>query len=342
MKIDINYEQLKNRCTEDIESFNILGDTVNTRDGKYIYIDRGGKVLAVAHLDIITDILGWSSRSYPRRPSFEVVESIGEYGVKTIIRSEALDDRLGVYIILDLLPKLGLTYDILLTEGEEIGCSTAAHFEAVKEYNWLFSFDRMGDGVVLYQYECEETTEMCLKHGFEIYEGIYSDICYLDHLGVAGFNFGTGYYENHSSNSYAIAEVITGQVEKFLSFWDEYRDRKVEVSEVQWSFYRYHWRRLWLYLNPSETKKKRKKRERDWEEGEVRCDICGRFALSDEFAIIDDMYMVCRECQLTSVFNCEYCGRSVLYRHILYAPYGELICDDCAYRYGVRATNPES
>ena len=45
-----------------------------------------------------------------------------------MVHSGALDDRLGAYIILDLLPKLGINVDVLLTVGEEQGRSTANFF----------------------------------------------------------------------------------------------------------------------------------------------------------------------------------------------------------------------
>src|SRR5688500_911556 len=131
MKID--YNRLKNTCLSPIESFMGLGEVVDTRDGIYIYKDKGCKVLGVAHLDTVLNM-----------NHFHKIDVNGD----PIVINAQLDDRLGAYALIHLLPSLGIQFDLLLTEGEESGRSTAAHFKASHEYNWMFSFDRHGDDVV--------------------------------------------------------------------------------------------------------------------------------------------------------------------------------------------------
>jgi hypothetical protein len=70
-----------------------------------------------------------------------------------------LDDRLGVYTCLIICGR-GLKFDVLLTEDEEIGQSTASFSETNKDYNWMFQFDRQGVQTVMYQYETPGVVEM--------------------------------------------------------------------------------------------------------------------------------------------------------------------------------------
>src|SRR5687767_14937641 len=117
------------RCNDPIEAFASLGESYTTKDGPLTYIDRGGSVLAVAHLD-------WVMRRKPM---------LSKQG---IIQCPQLDDRLGVWVILDVLPAIGVQVDVLLTDSEEVGASTAGYFIPKKDYNWVFSFDRAGMDVV--------------------------------------------------------------------------------------------------------------------------------------------------------------------------------------------------
>jgi hypothetical protein len=131
--------------------------------------------------------------------------------------SPTLDDRLGVYIITRLLPKLGVNCDWLLTTGEEIGESSAELFRTDKNYNWAFSFDRAGTDVVLYQYDHKALRKLLRKAGFRVAEGMFSDLSFLD-IGCSGINFGCGYHDNHSPGAYAILSDVFTMVDRFTSF----------------------------------------------------------------------------------------------------------------------------
>lgn len=201
----INLKKLKQRCNAKIEDFYHLGKVVESKNGDYIYIDRGMPVLAVAHLDTVNNSYHFNH--------------IVLNGVDVVF-STALDDRLGAYIILDELPKyIGNNYDILLTEGEETGNSTAAFFEPSHDYNWMFQFDRAGDDVVLYQYDTPENRKLLRNFGFRPNWGSFSDICFLDHLAVSGFNFGCGYEDNHSNYSHFEVHIAEKMIAKFIPFF---------------------------------------------------------------------------------------------------------------------------
>lgn len=175
----------------------------------YHFRDNGGRVLAVAHLDTVV-------RGNRRTPRFRATEN------GPLITSGALDDRLGAYVILRMLPKLSITCDWLLTVGEESGQSTAEFFKPEKDYDWLIEFDRAGTDVVMYQYEDRASREAVQASGAVVGNGSYSDIAYLEHLGVKAFNWGVGYRgDYHSERGYAYLNDTFAMIAKYLRFSEQ-------------------------------------------------------------------------------------------------------------------------
>jgi hypothetical protein len=177
--------------------------------GRFRYIDNGSNVLAVAHCDSVDCGL----TRYKQRG--------------TIAYSTSLDDRLGVHVILDVLPTLGILPDVLLTDDEEIGRSTAQEFIPHKQYNWMFQFDRRGQDAVHYEYNAMAPH---IRSHFTLGQGSFSDICWLEHLGCGGLNIGTGYYNEHTRNSYANLEHTAAQVMRFQNFWNALHDTHVPYT----------------------------------------------------------------------------------------------------------------
>ncbi len=172
----------------------------------YHFRDNGSSVLAVAHLDTVVPQPG-------RTPRFTDTR----WG--PLITSGALDDRLGAYVILHLLPALGVTHDWLLTTGEESCASTARSFKPGKDYDWVIEFDRMGTDVVMYQYEDRDSRKLVEASGASLGSGSFSDIAALEHLGVKAFNWGVGYQGNyHSEKGYAYLNNTFSMVSKYLEF----------------------------------------------------------------------------------------------------------------------------
>lgn len=176
----------------------------------YHFRDNGSSVLAVAHLDTVVPQKG-------RVPRFRDTER------GPLVVSGALDDRLGAYVIIGLLPKLGVTCDWLFTVGEESGQSTAESFDARgKKYDWVIEFDRGGTDVVMYQYEDRASRRLVEASGARMGQGSFSDIAYLDHLGVKAFNWGVGYGGNyHSADGYAYLNDTFSIVAKYLRFHEQ-------------------------------------------------------------------------------------------------------------------------
>lgn len=195
----------------------------------YFYKDNGSNILAVAHLDTV-------GHADDRTARFVVTEGGG-----TVVFSRALDDRLGAYIILELLPKLGLKYDILLTVGEESGMSTAAFFEPPKgkEYDYMIEFDRGGTDVVMYQYDDVEVRDLVKAAGARVGDGSFSDISYLGHLEIKGFNWGVGYQDYHGPRAHAFLDDTFAMVSRYLTFAQQnegvYMPHYATEDERPWS-----------------------------------------------------------------------------------------------------------
>ena len=224
MNVTIDYHKLKAVCQRPIKDFAGCGKVTNTRDGIYIYRpNKKSKILGVAHLDTV---LG-SNHFFNLR-----------IGQDDIVINPCLDDRLGAYTLLSTLPALGIEFDLLLTEGEEQGRSTAYHFQSEKSYNWIFSFDRRGDDVVMYQYDDLDIREALKSVGFRPSIGTFSDIAFLDQLGVKGINIGTGYEGEHTNMSYANMTTWKSQVIKFKRFYDKYKDTKFTYEDLGYGWVR--------------------------------------------------------------------------------------------------------
>lgn len=208
--------KLVQRCRMDVSEFEKLGDCIQTKDGPVIHIDNGANVLAVAHLDYVL----WAN------PKIK----------KDTIYCPQLDDRLGVWVILDVLKEVGINVDVLLTDSEECGRSTSQYFDSPKEYNWMFQFDRAGNDVVMYEYETDEHCEKLESVGWKVGNGSFSDICHLNHLACTGFNFGVGYWMQHTKKCYADLRDTRRNVAKFMAFYNKYADTPMpfDPDSVSW------------------------------------------------------------------------------------------------------------
>lgn len=213
---------MKSICTQPFSEFEQFGQVLDTPDGKAIYIDRGAEILAVAHLDTVCPPTHFNYQKNPRK-----------------VFTPTLDDRLGATIILDVLPQYRLNYDILLTEGEEQGRSTARYFLPPdgKNYNWMFSFDRGGVDAVYYQYITPEWMTALKDLNVKLDRGLFSDICFLDHLGICGVNVGCAYYAYHSPKAYCLLDETELMVEKFVRFFEQHQHEKFEYNEFEYGYY---------------------------------------------------------------------------------------------------------
>jgi len=195
----------------------------------YTFKDNGSSVLAIAHVDTV------QSSAFA-----SMFRCKGEH----VLLCPRLDDRLGVYVITRMLPAMGITCDLLLTTGEEVGQSSAELFVAEKDYNWTFSFDRSGSDVVLYQHDTKRLRRMMRKNGFVVGNGSFSDISSLD-IGCSGINFGVGYYDAHSLHAYAKLSETFRMVNKFAAFHAKYANVRLPFDPASRLDTMSGWRRNW-------------------------------------------------------------------------------------------------
>jgi len=206
----INVKKLKSICNLDPKSvFKLLekqgGIISQDKQGnKHGYLDNDSNILAVCHVDTVQ-----SSQFFKIK--------------KELILSPRLDDRLGIYTSLFHLPKMGIKLDILLTDNEEIGQTTASNFVPKKDYHWIVGFDRKGTGVVLYNYD-SVNWKNAISDFFAIQQGTYSDISELEDLKISAVNVGIGYHNEHSKDAYMVKKEFLYQIECFEKFYKKYKN----------------------------------------------------------------------------------------------------------------------
>jgi hypothetical protein len=161
-----------------------------------IFMDRGSKILFVAHLDTVCQ---------PRMAGEDMQGR--QHGA-------GFDDRLGCKIAWQLGSEFEC--DVLLTDLEESGDSTAQHHE-LKNYNWICEFDRAGDDVVTYGMESERWLSVLGKY-WDVHNGMFSDISFMK-TECCAMNLGIGYEHAHSDNSYYDIAVVNEQIKLFRHFF---------------------------------------------------------------------------------------------------------------------------
>ena len=175
-------------------------------------------ILAVAHADCT------QKAAY--------VSDVIQHPMGNLVFYPKVDDRLGLFTFLHILPTLGIHPSILVTDHEEEGASTGREFAeligAKHSWNWMVMFDRSGDDVVTYGYTSEETERLVASVGLENRHGAYSCISVMKDMGILGFNWGTGYENNHSLFGYFDLDVYIDMVLRFVEFWTMYGGTKLE------------------------------------------------------------------------------------------------------------------
>lgn len=348
MKIRIDYKRLKTVCNAPVDYFSQYG-VVSYFENPYERIDLDesdepmvifcrdynqrakkqkmtGRILGIAHLDSVSDL----THFYHLRIRDE-----------NIVYNASLDDRLGVYVLLDLLNQFSdIQYDLLLTIGEESGDSSAQYFSPIEgeSYNWMFSFDRHGIEVVSYQYDCKDLRQLVSHAGFKMGQGSFSDICFLDHLGVMGINVGTAYYNEHTDFHFANIDELLTQVYKFRKFYNQ--NKSIRLPYIPTPKTANPIRRLYFgdmgddYSDRFLFERIRHANESRIDEDSLTCYNCD--------SPIDESYNhvllvgkskepICHRCE-SEVLNCTICGELYLSWDLT----NDGICDSCMRRIEIK------
>jgi hypothetical protein len=287
--------------------FRRFGDTMKTADGPLVFRDNGASILGVAHLDTVA----WA------RPVYK----------GSTVWCPQLDDRLGAWVLCDVLPNMGIKFDLLLTTGEESGRSTASHFVPPRQYNWVFSFDRRGTDCVMYDYETEDRVDLLDGYGFQTGFGSFSDISALTHLGVAGFNFGVGYHGEHTYQCRADLGDTLRQAERFAAFYHGEKNtaqpwvpRPRKRSFVRFGF---DWDDSWRFKRGN----RRGGKVADKLHTYRACACCDAYVDEVELALCGSM-LLCPDCVSDICGRCAGCGHTFPVVE-LYDSDNGLVCRDC-------------
>lgn len=217
----MNLAQLERRCLMPIEEYEGEWWSVpGQEDEHYRFIDNSRDILAVAHLDHHSD-----------NKSFGAMMHDGQH--KAFFGG--MDDRVGAYAILDAIPALvgKDRYDVLLTDHEEVGRSTARIFIAPRKYKWMFEFDREGLDCATYDYGTDELDKELKRYGWNPVRGSSTDICHLYKLGCRGFNFGNGNYMSHSQWNHIVIAELDKSIEQFAKWFSDKKETTYAFDETK-------------------------------------------------------------------------------------------------------------
>lgn len=199
-----------------------MDDRVGKRT-RYAYVDNGAGVLLVAHIDTVQ----------PPRLDDETTGA-------------GFDDRVGVALGHYLVREYPDSFDLLLTDYEESGGSTARYFKPSHEYRIVVELDREGEDFVDYGLASEETIAEMEEWGFRWNWGSYTDICSMPQVKCDKVNIGVGVYHSHSPQSGYRPTEMWRQVARLLGWLgvDESQEpvhypsgRGMEPEERQWEVY---------------------------------------------------------------------------------------------------------
>lgn len=231
--IDFDIDLLEDIHCRPTESFEDFGKRINIEENRNLFFrNNGGNVLMIAHLDSTMPASHFGT-DYGR----------GDREGHHLIWSPTVDDRLGAFVLVELLPKLikqaGLPpIDILLTDDEECGRSTASFFDRTladnRQYNWMGQFDRMKMDVVHYQYTSPDWLGVLRGKFPHVEWGMLSDICKLERLGCSGANFGCAYYDYTSFRAWADLDELAMMVTLWMEFYREQHEKYFKHEERRW------------------------------------------------------------------------------------------------------------
>lgn len=176
----------------------LYDNVIATED--YLYAKGIIPICMVAHIDTIRDFSATGEE-------FEHITFIDEeMDVIHCLGGQALDDRLGVFIIIRLL-QLGYRPSIIFTTGEEVGCVGAMQLIRDipkcpdRNLKFFIEVDRQGvDEVVYYQNSNQAFKNFIESFGFVEHIGTISDISVLmSGWKIGGCNVSAGYINEHTS-----------------------------------------------------------------------------------------------------------------------------------------------
>jgi len=175
---------------------------------QYIYVRNNDKTkpLLVSHMDTINDAYNIAINKN------DIILKNNIISLKKNNEAACLggDDRVGVYIMLEIMKNHLNDYDFLFTTNEEIGGLGAKNF--IKDYpnlnnTCIIQIDRRGTNhVATYGYDNKNLLNILYdNYKLDVQRGSYTDAVDLSEItNIACFNLACGYYNNHTTAEYIL------------------------------------------------------------------------------------------------------------------------------------------
>lgn len=290
----MNLELMKNLCNLSVDKlYNVLVKFLHKkgykkiyRNAHYIMAEGEIPICLIAHMDTVGD-----NHAYP--PDMTLYDP--DQDIFHVVSGCTLDDRLGIYIILNIL-SVGYKPSIIFTDLEECGGIGAK--ELVKKFpicpfkiNFMIELDRQGYNDAVY-YTCgnKEFQEYINSFGFETQIGTFTDCLVIGEAwDIAAVNLSCGYNWEHTIYEYA-----------HMTWAEETENKVIEILSQDYTYlpiYSYDKKiPTYYYRNLSTT----------GSEGEEipfaidTCVLCGKEIQNYNDAIYynckDYNYCICNEC----------------------------------------------
>ena len=250
------------------------GQVIGMGERKHVYVDNGSPILLVAHVDTV------------KAPRLN----------KGSMTGRGFDDRLGVCLAHKLVKEYPAIFDLLLTDFEESGGSTAEYFNPSHKYNLVVELDREGADYVDYGLASDELHDLLAGYEFERGLGSYTDICSMPQVTCCKINVGIGTYDSHGKKSGYDKAIADLQIARLLGFVHDHHDtRFTGNSDEDWGY-----GPITPYGDSDYIEIDGCEYYEDWYPGLEECRICGAYVATERLYDYE-----CPECCGAYVQNAE-------------------------------------
>lgn len=192
------------------------------KSNMYIIAEGEIPVTLIAHLDTVSEDF------YNTVPDMCLYDK--DQDILHVVTGGTLDDRLGVYSIIEII-SAGYRPNIIFTLGEELGGIGAE--ELVQRFKkspfsnyFMIELDRRGQKDSVY-YTCgnKKFEEYINSFGFETAKGSFSDCLIIGETwDIAAVNLSCGYMLEHTALEYAYLEWTHETIEKVKNILEDWVD----------------------------------------------------------------------------------------------------------------------
>ena len=202
--LQITPEQLKSVVTKYLKN---RYDKITESD-LYVCAEGDIPIALVAHLDTVF-----------KTPPTEILYDTA-LNMMISPQGAGFDDRIGVWMILQILSTTKLRPHVIFTMGEEVGGLGAVALAKINcpfaDLRFMIELDRRGSNDCVF-YDCDNPsfTSYIESFGFVENWGSYTDICDLmESWRIAGVNFSVGYRDEHTVSEVLFVEQALDTMQK--------------------------------------------------------------------------------------------------------------------------------